>query len=189
MAHSTHRVVSDLSTFVAKEDKHRVLAAGDLNTLRGYGEYGDDYWAGRYKTVFDRMEAMGLPCVGPEYLNGWQADPWPTELPRDSRNVPTFHHSRQSPETVTCQLDYVFTSTKLIDALTVRALNTPEEWGQATIAGSRLNLQKESDHACARPRFGDLDGIDTASQGGGQPSIASWPTNQQGSRTWQLKTS
>ena len=126
---SAHHVVSDLSTFIAKERGHRVLAAGDLNILRGYGEHGDDYWAGRYKTVFDRMEVMGLPCVGPEYPNGRQADPWPTELPRDSRNVPTFHHSRQSPDTATRQLDYVFASTGLIDTLTVRALNTPEEWG------------------------------------------------------------
>ena len=126
---SAHHVVSDLSTFIAKARGHRVLAAGDLNILRGYGEHGDDYWAARYKTVFDRMDSMGLPCVGPEYPNGRQADPWPTELPRDSRNVPTFHHSRQSPETATRQLDYVFASTDLANSLTVRALNTAGEWG------------------------------------------------------------
>ena len=126
---SAHHVVSDLSTFIAKERGHRILAAGDLNILRGYGEHGDDYWAARYETVFDRMQVMGLPCVGPEYPNGRQADPWPNELPRDSKNVPTFHHSQQSPEAATRQLDYVFASTKLIDSLTVRALNTPEEWG------------------------------------------------------------
>lgn len=126
---SAHHVVSDLSAFIAKEKGHRVLAAGDLNILRGYGEFGDDYWAARYKTVFDRMEIMGLPCVGPEYPNGRQADPWPDELPPGSRNVPTFHHGRQSPETATRQLDYVFASTKLVDSLTVRAPNVPEEWG------------------------------------------------------------
>lgn len=126
---SAHHVVSDLSTFIAKEHGHRVLAAGDLNILRGYGEYGDDYWAARYTTLFDRMGVMGLPCVGPEYPNGRQADPWPAELPRDSGNVPTFHHSRQSPETATRQLDYVFASTDLANSLTVRALNAPEEWG------------------------------------------------------------
>lgn len=126
---SAHHVISDLSTFIAKEGGHRVLAAGDLNILRGYGEHGSRYWAARYKTVFDRMEAMGLPCIGPEYPNGRQVDPWPDELPRDSRNVPTFHHSRQSPETATRQLDYVFASTELIDSLKVRALNAPGEWG------------------------------------------------------------
>ncbi len=126
---SAHHVVSDLSTFIAKRHGHRVLAAGDLNILRGYGEKGDEYFAGRYKTVFDRMEIMGLPCVGPEYPNGRQADPWPKELPGNSRNVPTFYHSRQSRESATRQLDYVFASTELIDSLKVRALNMPEEWG------------------------------------------------------------
>ena len=124
-----HHVVSDLSTFVAKKDGRRVLAAGDMNILRGYGEYGDEYWAARYQTVFDRMEIIGLPCVGPEYPNGRQADPWPDELPRDSRNVPTFHSVKQSPETAARQLDYVFASTELADSLKVRALNAPEEWG------------------------------------------------------------
>ena len=52
-----------------------MLAAGDMNILRSYGEHGDDYWAARYRTVFDRMEVMGLPCVEPEYPNGRQADP------------------------------------------------------------------------------------------------------------------
>ena len=126
---SAHRVVSDLSTFIANETGHRILAAGNMNILRGYGEYGDKYWAARYRTVFDRLEIMGLPCVGPEYPNGRQADPWPDELPRDSRNVPTFHSNRKRPETATRQLDYVFASRELTDSLSVRALNAPDEWG------------------------------------------------------------
>ena len=126
---SAHRIVSDLSAFIPDEHGHRVLAAGDLNILRGYGEYGVPYWAARYKTVFDRMEVMELPCVGPEYPNGRQADPWPDELPRDSRNVPTFHSVKQTPMTAARQLDYVFASTELAGSLNVRALNAPEEWG------------------------------------------------------------
>lgn len=126
---SAHRIVSDLSTFIAAKYGHRVLAAGDMNILRGYGEHGDRYWAARYRTVFDRMDAMGLPCIGPEYPNGRQADPWPGELPRDSGNVPTVHSKRKSPETATRQLDYVFASTDLASSLKVRALNAPEEWG------------------------------------------------------------
>ena len=126
---SAHRIVSDLSTFIAKVNGHRVLAAGDMNILRGYGEYGDDYWAARYRTVFDRMEIMGLSCFGPEHPNGRQADPWPDELPRDSRNVPTFHSNRQSPATARRQLDYVFASSELAGSLKVRALNAIEEWG------------------------------------------------------------
>ena len=35
---SAHRVVSDLSTFIGSQAGHRILAAGDLNILRGYGE-------------------------------------------------------------------------------------------------------------------------------------------------------
>ena len=126
---SAHRIVSDLSAFIAKEDGHRVLAAGDMNILRGYGEHGNDYWAARYRTVFDRMQVMGLPCVGPEYPNGRQADPWPDELPGDSRNVPTYHSVKQTPMTAARQLDYVFASTGLAASLRVRALNAPEEWG------------------------------------------------------------
>ena len=126
---SAHHVVSDLSTFIANREGHRILAAGDLNILRGYGEYGEDYLAMRHKTVFDRMDALGLTCVGPEYPNGRQADPWPEVLPRDSRNVPTHYSPGRSPETATRQLDYVFASADLADALTVRALNEPGEWG------------------------------------------------------------
>ncbi len=141
---SAHRVVSDLSTFIAKKREHRVLAAGDLNILRGYGEDGDDWLAARYRTVFDRMEVLGLPCVGPEHPNGRQADPWPGELPRDSRNVPTFHHSRQSPETATRQLDYVFASTELADSIAVRALNAPEEWGPSDHCRIEIDLVEGS---------------------------------------------
>ena len=126
---SAHHVVSDLSTFIAKEDGHRVLAAGDMNILRGYGENGNRYWATRYKTVFDRLEVMGLPCIGPEYPNGRQAESWPSELPRDSRNVPTFRTKRLSPETAKRQLDFVFASKELTGSLNVRALNAPAEWG------------------------------------------------------------
>ena len=137
---SAHRVISDLSVFISKEYGHRVLAAGDLNILRGYGEHGSAYWAARHNTVFDRMKALGLPCIGPEHPNGRQADPWPDELPRDSRNVPTFHSNRQSPATAARQLDYVFASKGLADSLEVRALNRPEEWGRAITVGSRLSF-------------------------------------------------
>ena len=127
---SAHRVVSDLTeAFIGKERGHRIIAAGDLNILHGYGDYGNPYWAARYRTVFDRMEALGLPFAGPQHPNGRQADPWPDELPRDSKNVPTYHSTRQKPETATRQLDFVFASRRLLDSMSVRALNGPEEWG------------------------------------------------------------
>jgi hypothetical protein len=125
---------STYSSSTAKESCHwrtnrRVAGGGDWNLLRGYGEHGDRYWQARYDTVFARAETLGLRFVGPEYPNGRQASPWPKELPLDSRCVPTFHHSGQSPGSATRQLDFVFASTALADRVHVRALNEPENWG------------------------------------------------------------
>jgi exonuclease III len=126
---SAHRLLSDLSTLVATTRHHRLIVAGDLNILHGYGEEGDPYWAARYQTVFDRAEAMGLSFVGPQAPNGRQADPWPDELPMDSHDVPTYRTSQQTPRTATRQLDFVFASTELADRLDVHALNQPDDWG------------------------------------------------------------
>ena len=125
---TAHRVISDLSGFIGEERNHRVLAAGDLNSFHGYHPDGD-YWAARYQTVFTRMDALGMPLVGPQAPHGRQADPWPDELPMDSKNVPTFHSNRQTPATARRQLDYVFASRDLADSVRVRALNEPDEWG------------------------------------------------------------
>lgn len=126
---SAHRLVSDLSALIGQQRGHRILVAGDLNVLRGYGEDGNEYWAGRYETVFSRMEALGLPCVGPQEPNGRQADPWPDELPEGSRNVPTHHSPMRGPTGATRQLDYVFASQDMVDSIEARALNQPDEWG------------------------------------------------------------
>ena len=126
---SAHCVVSDLSALIGRESGHRILAAGDLNILHGQGEGGSNYWAARYGTVFTRMAALGLPFVGPQAPHGRQADPWPDELPTDSRNVPTYHSSRQAPAPATRQLDFVFASRGLADSVRVRALNDPDQWG------------------------------------------------------------
>jgi hypothetical protein len=125
---SAHRILSDLSALMSSPN-HRLLVAGDWNILFGYGEYGDSYFKGRYATVFARAEALGLRFVGPQYPNGRQAEPWPDELPTDSLCVPTFHHNRQTPATATRQLDFVFASRSLADAVSVRAMNTVDEWG------------------------------------------------------------
>ena len=126
---SAHRLVSDLSALIGCREGHRIVAAGDLNILHGYGRYGDEYWAERYDTVFARMEALGLPFVGPQAPHGRQADPWPDELPADSRNVPTYHTPLRGPATAERQQDYVFASRGMVDSLSVRALNEPDEWG------------------------------------------------------------
>ncbi|MCC6899950.1 MAG: hypothetical protein IT377_13300 [Polyangiaceae bacterium] len=126
---SLHRIISDLSVFIASEKRHRIIAAGDFNLMFGYGEDGNEYWARRYATIFERMAALGLDFVGPQHPNGRQAEPWPEELPSASKNVPTYHSSRQTPATATRQLDYVFASRELAPRVTARALNQPDEWG------------------------------------------------------------
>ena len=126
---SVHRLISDLSAFVGQQKGHRILAAGDLNVLHGYGEHGSAYWASRYATVFSRMSALGLPFVGPQAPDGRQAEPWPEELPRESKNVPTYHTNIKKPATATRQLDFVFASDSLAERVRVRALNEPDQWG------------------------------------------------------------
>ena len=126
---SAHRVVSDLSALIGRQRGHRIIAAGDLNILYGYGEEGSQYWAKRYETVFTRMEALGLAFVGPQFPHGRAADPRPAELPRRSKNVPTYHSNQQTPVSATRQLDFAFASKELADSIKVRALNEPERWG------------------------------------------------------------
>ena len=127
---SVHRVISDLSLLIGRQRGHRIIAAGDLTIYHGYGEDKRGYWKGRYDTVFNRMAAIGLPFVGPQYPNGRQADPWPPELPEDSKNVPTYCKTfRQNPSAAFHQLDYVFASESMANSVTVCALNSPEEWG------------------------------------------------------------
>jgi hypothetical protein len=126
---SVHRVISDVSALIGQQVGHRILAAGDLNILNGYGEHGSAYWASRYATVFARMEAIGLAFVGPQAPAGRCAKPWPKELPVGSNNVPTYHTSHQTPATATRQLDFVFASTGLAEHVRVCALNDVDQWG------------------------------------------------------------
>ena len=124
---SIHRVISDISLLIRRTSGHRIVVAGDLTITYGYGS--NDYWRQREATIFDRMCALGLPLVGPQYPHGRQADPWPDGLPQESKNVPTYYHTSQNPATAIRQLDYVFASESMIDSIKVRALNNPEEWG------------------------------------------------------------
>lgn len=126
---AAHRLLSDLSSLITGPANHRLIVAGDLNILHRYGEHGDAYWAGRYASVFDRAEALGLVFVGPQAPHGRQADPRPTELPADSRDVPTYHTPRQEPAGAARQLDFVFASVSIADRVTVTALNEPDVWG------------------------------------------------------------
>ncbi len=125
-----HRTISDLSAFIGTPTRHRVVVAGDLSMMRGPSCYHEPYWARRYQVVFDRMEALNLPCIGPQAPEGGrQANPRPTWLPAESRNVPTFRWRGESPAEATRGLDYVFASQSMVGSVRVRALNEPDEWG------------------------------------------------------------
>ena len=126
---SAHRLISDLSVFIGRQSGHRIIAAGDLNILHGYGEGGSPYWGARYQTVFDRFSAIGLRFVGPQAPWGRQADPWPRELPTDSMNVPTFYTAGHGVAGAARQLDFVFASADIANQVRVRALNGIDEWG------------------------------------------------------------
>lgn len=141
---SVHRLVSDLSALISRQKDHKLIAAGDLNILYGYGEEGSQYWAARYETVFARFAALGLSFAGPQAPEGGhQAHPWPKELPKDSRNVPTYRTRRQKPGTATRQLDFVFASERLKARLRVRALNGVEEWGPSDHCRILIELETE----------------------------------------------
>ena len=136
---SVHRLISDLAAFVGQQGGHRVLAAGDLNILHGYGENGSAYWAAMYATVFERMRAMGIPFVGTQAPHGRCAEPWPPELPRESANVPTYHTTRMSPAQACRQLDFVFASTDLVRVLLFARSMNPRTGGRAIIVGCASN--------------------------------------------------
>ena len=132
---SVHRIISDISAFIGHEDtrRHRIIAAGDLNTGHGYtGEpyTGDPYWEARDRSVFDRFNAIGMEFMGPQFPNGRQAIPTPAGLPPDTRNVPTYYTiAQKKPENAQIQLDYVFASRGFHESVSTRALNEVEEWG------------------------------------------------------------
>ena len=128
---STHRIISDLSAFIGSADPgtHRILAAGDLNLIHGATRSQSTVHPVRDRTVLDRMDALGLEFLGPRYPAGRRADPAPPGLPTDTLNVPTFHHSTESPATASLQLDYVFASRGFHERVGVRARNAAEEWG------------------------------------------------------------
>ena len=128
---SAHRIISDLSAFIGSTDPgtHRILAAGDLNTI--YSATDDNRLAlpARDRTITDRMNALGLEFLGPRYPAGRRARPTPQGLPPDTQNVPTYHTTRQSPATAQNQLDYAFASRGFHESVEVHAMNSIDEWG------------------------------------------------------------
>lgn len=128
---SAHRIISDLSAFIGSMDPntHRILVAGDLNMYYGMVDDVEDGFAVRDRTVWDRMNAIGLEFLGPQFPNGRKAVPTPKCLPPDTKNVPTHYSNQGSPATAENQLDYVFASRGFHEGIKVRALNDVECWG------------------------------------------------------------
>lgn len=128
---SAHAAINDLSAFIGHKNpaSHRILAAGDFNTIRGATENNGLALPARDQTIFDRMDALGLQFLGPRRPNGRQAVPLPDGLPADTENVPTFHSTRQCPRTAEHQLDYVFASRGFHEGIRVQALNEVADWG------------------------------------------------------------
>ncbi|WP_419554431.1 hypothetical protein [Candidatus Poriferisodalis sp.] len=143
---SAHRIISDLSAFIGSTDPatHRILAAGDLNTFYGATDDNRLVLAARDRTVFERMNALGLEFLGPQAPEGGlQADPTPPGLPADTRNVPTFYAAGQKPGAAANQLDYVFASRGFHEQVKVRALNSPDEWGSSDHCRILIESQDE----------------------------------------------
>ena len=126
-----HRAISDLSTFVGSTNPatHRIVVAGDFNLIHGAMENNRLALPARDRSVFSRLEALGLKFVGPQHPNGRQAEPQPGGLPADTKNVPTYHTSKQKPGTAANQLDYVFVSRGFHERVSVKARNEPKDWG------------------------------------------------------------
>ena len=85
----------------------------------------------RERTVWARMEALGLEFIGPQAPNGRQAATPPPDVPAETRNVPTYHTSRQSPADADRQLDYAFASRGFHEGVKVREINGVDEWGSS----------------------------------------------------------
>ena len=130
---SAHRIISDLSAFIGHLDHstHRILAAGDLNTIYGATDEHPLALPDRDRTIFDRMAALGLELVGPRYPAGRRACPTPFGLHEGTKNVPTYYTTRQTPSTAQNQLDYVFASRGFHKNVQVSALNEVDQWGSS----------------------------------------------------------
>ncbi len=126
---SAHRIISDLSAFIGYYDcpeKHRILAAGDLNM----SFQSTDPFDHRAQTVRDRFQAMGLDYLGPQHPAGRRADPIPAHSNEESLDVPTYYHKpSNTPTGAYAQLDHVFVSRGFHKEVQAKALNEVEEWG------------------------------------------------------------
>ncbi len=132
---SAHRIISDIAAFIGHTNpaSHRILTAGDLNTIYDATEKNPLEMRKRMLTVFNRMNAIGLEFVGPRWPNAdRQAYPPPQGLMEGTLNVSTFYTSKQGvPANAQNQLDYVFASKGFGQGICVHAMNDPARWGSS----------------------------------------------------------
>ena len=147
---SAHRAISDLSAFIGHTNPsaHRMLVAGDLNTIYGATDNNRLEKPARARSIFDRMEALGFEFVGPQWPNADRhADPRPQGLPKDTKNVPTYLSARQRRRmrdqgiVSGNQLDYVFASRGFHDRVRVHAMNDVGGFGPSDHC--RINVEVE----------------------------------------------
>ena len=126
-----HRAISDLSAFIGDKDpaRHRILVAGDFNLIHGATEQNHLALPERDRSVFARLQSLGFEFMGPQHPDGRMASPTPEGLPADTKNIPTYCHKSQQPDTAANQLDYVFASRGFHRNVRTHALNEPEQWG------------------------------------------------------------
>ena len=126
---SAHRIISDLSAFIGyydRPEKHRILAAGDLNV----SFQSTDQFDHRAQTILDRFRALGFDYLGPRYPAGRRADPIPAHLTSESLDVPTYYHKpSNTPAGAYAQLDHAFASRGFHEEVRTEALNEVAEWG------------------------------------------------------------
>ncbi len=143
---SAHRIISDLSAFIGHRDpaKHRILAVGDLNMFYGATGYRLSL-PERDRTVWDRMQALGLEFLGPQAPHGRRAESAPADVPSDTKNVPTVYYAGGRPETAVNQLDYAFASRGFHEKVSVRAMNHVGEWGPSDHCRLMIEVKTKAD--------------------------------------------
>ena len=147
---SAHRVISDLSAFIGHTNpaSHRLLVAGDLNTIHGATDNNRLEKPARAQTIFDRMKALGLEFKGPQWPDAdRRADPVPQGLPKDTKNVPTYltgwQRRRMYDRDIVSgnQLDYVFASRGFHDRVQVHAMNDVAGFGPSDHCRVLIDVQ------------------------------------------------
>ena len=109
---AAHRSISDLSVFVSPRSgsEPRIVVAGDFN-MGFVGEFEKNT---RYRSIYDRMNALGLEYLGPR---------------SGDEIAPTYRRPSPPAGEADTQMDHVFASSGLHVGATVSAMNGADEWG------------------------------------------------------------